>query len=63
MGVMRRSKAGYDESLAMIAKGLRAQDADIAREPLPERWIDLIKYLDEQDRKRSEGTSMEESGE
>ena len=56
MGVIRRSKTGYDSSLGMIAEGLRADGKDIAREPLPERWVDLINYLDEQERKRSEGT-------
>jgi hypothetical protein len=36
------------------AKRLRADSDDVAREPLPERWIDLIKYLDEQERRSRE---------
>ena len=55
MGEMRRSKAGYDSSLGTIAKRLRGEDEHITREPLPERWVDLINYLDEQERKRARG--------
>jgi hypothetical protein len=41
--------------LHRIGKALRAQSEDIAHEPLPKRWVDLIHYLDEQERKRAEG--------
>ena len=50
MGDMRGSKAGYDRSLGLIAKALRKESQNVAREPLPKRWIDLIHYLDEQER-------------
>ena len=33
---------GYDKSLGMIAKILRAQSNQVPLEPLPERWVDLI---------------------
>ncbi|MEX2127118.1 MAG: hypothetical protein WD871_02595 [Xanthobacteraceae bacterium] len=36
-----------------INKTLHAQYADIVAEPLPERWIDLIRYLNEKERKDS----------
>jgi hypothetical protein len=40
--------------LELIARRLRADCDDVAREPLPERWVDLIKYLDEQERRSKE---------
>jgi hypothetical protein len=33
-----------------LRKVLRATNDDIDREPLPQRWIDLIRYLDEKER-------------
>ena len=56
MGVMRQPKTGYESSLGKIAQGLRGDRKDIAYEPLPKRWVDLIHYLDEQERKRSGGS-------
>ena len=38
--------------LHRIGKALRAEGEDIAHEPLPKRWVDLIHFLDEQERKR-----------
>jgi hypothetical protein len=40
--------------LELIARRLRVDCEDVAREPLPERWVDLIKYLDEQERRSKE---------
>jgi len=37
------------ETLVAIGKQLRGQDEDIAREPLPRRWVDLIHHLNEQE--------------
>jgi hypothetical protein len=54
MGVMRRSEAGYDNSLQLIAKGLRDDGESVTRATLPARWVDLIVYLVEQERKTSE---------
>ena len=33
-----------------LSKGLHARFDDVSRETLPERWIDLIRYLDEKER-------------
>ena len=44
--------ATKDETFTGIGKRLRGQDEDITHEPLPRRWVDLIRYLDEQERKR-----------
>ena len=45
---------GQESILQRIGKVLRAQDDDITHESVPTRWVDLIHYLDEQERKRSE---------
>ena len=50
MGAMRPAKTGLGSTLELIAKRLRTTSEDVAREPLPKRWVDLIKYLDEQER-------------
>ena len=50
MGVMPYVKAGLDSSLDLIAKRLREGD-NVTQEALPARWVDLILYLDEQERK------------
>jgi hypothetical protein len=54
MGVMRPAKTAFGSALGLIAKRLRTDGEGVAREPLPERWIDLIKYLDAQERRSSE---------
>jgi hypothetical protein len=41
--------------LRRIGNALRGQSEDITHETLPKRWVDLIHYLDEQERKRAEG--------
>jgi hypothetical protein len=40
--------------LERIRKALHAQYDDTVNEPLPQRWVDLIRYLNEKDRMRSE---------
>ena len=40
--------------LQRLGKALHAHWDEIAREPLPRRWIELIQHLNEQERKRSE---------
>ena len=45
MGVMRP-----ESSLGLIAKRLRDDSEHVPHEPLPRRWVDLIRYLDEQER-------------
>jgi hypothetical protein len=43
-----------NELLKAIGRSLRGRDEDIAREALPQRWVDLILYLNEQERKREQ---------
>jgi hypothetical protein len=44
---------GQDSILARLGKALHVGTDDIAHEPLPRRWVELIHYLDEQERKHS----------
>jgi hypothetical protein len=39
--------------LERLGKTFRGHNEDITHAPLPQRWVDLILYLDEQERKRS----------
>jgi len=50
MGAIHPAKTELGSTLELIAKRLRTASEDVAREPLPERWVDLIKYLDERER-------------
>jgi hypothetical protein len=36
-----------------ISKALHAQYDETVREPLPQRWVDLIRYLNERDQLHS----------
>jgi hypothetical protein len=40
--------------LQRLGRTFRGHDEDITHEPLPRRWVDLIHFLDEQERKRSD---------
>ena len=42
---------GHNSILRLLGKVLHDQDDDITHEPLPKRWVDLIHFLDEQERK------------
>ena len=42
------------EFMRRIGTVLRDKNDDFAHEPLPERWVDLIHYLDEQERRECE---------
>jgi hypothetical protein len=46
MGEMRRSKAGYDKSLGMIANGLRDGWRELVAAPLPEQLRRLVDQLE-----------------
>ena len=46
-------------SLQHISRRLREQYAQIAEEPLPERWVDLIRYLNERERTEAERPAHE----
>jgi hypothetical protein len=48
-----------DETIIEIGKRLRHQSNDITHEPLPRRWVDLIHYLNEEERKQSEARQPE----
>jgi hypothetical protein len=50
-----------DETIIEIGKRLRHQSSEITQEPLPRRWIDLIRYLNEQERKQSEARDQPEA--
>jgi hypothetical protein len=41
----------HDPILRRLGKLLHDQDDDITHESLPKRWVDLIHFLDEQERK------------
>jgi hypothetical protein len=45
--------------LRHLWKAFQAQDDGNAHEPLPERWIDLIRQLDEKEQKGSEDPQSE----
>ncbi|HEU4381006.1 MAG TPA: hypothetical protein VFR73_20745 [Hyphomicrobiaceae bacterium] len=44
-----------------IGKMLHDQLDDIAREPLPESWTDMINYLDNQERGQAQGAAPGDS--
>lgn len=50
MGATRPFKVGVDGTLGLIAKRLRDEGATVPHEALPARWVDLILYLDRQER-------------
>jgi hypothetical protein len=51
--------ARQNETLVEIGKRIRGQGEDTTREPLPQRWVDLIHHLNEQELKRSERPAPE----
>jgi hypothetical protein len=48
---MREEKASF---LWRLGKALHVHFDGIANEPLPQRWIDLINYLNEKERRKPE---------
>ena len=42
------------EFMRRIGTVLRVKDDDFAHQPLPERWVDLIHYLDEMERREEQ---------
>jgi hypothetical protein len=42
----------HEKWYSLIGKKVRDENKDVAQEPLPRRWVDLIRYLDEQERQR-----------
>jgi hypothetical protein len=51
MGEMRRSKDGHAYSLGLVVNTLREEGEKVTQELLPERWVNLITRLNEQERR------------
>ena len=47
----RPSKVVLASALQLIGKRLREDGQNLTGEELPERWVDLIRYLDEEERR------------
>ena len=47
-------RPGEKSILRRLGKVLHVGTEDITHEPLPQRWVELIHYLDEQERERTE---------
>ena len=45
--------------LDRLSKGLRADFDAVAKEALPQRWIDLIRYLDDKEQREAESAQAE----
>jgi hypothetical protein len=52
----RPAKAAVEKALKIIAERLRDEGESVIHEGLPERWVELILYLDEKER-RTNGVS------
>ena len=50
---------GQETLLRRLGKAFHLYADDIAHEPLPRRWVDLIRYLDEQERMRKDDRKVE----
>jgi hypothetical protein len=51
---------GRDTIFNRLGKAFHLHADDITHEPLPRRWIELIRYLDEQERKSAEPPAARE---
>jgi hypothetical protein len=47
----RPSKVVFASALQLIGKRLRDDGESVTHEELPERWVDLILYLEEEERR------------
>jgi hypothetical protein len=45
--------------LGLIRRALRANYDEVAKEPLPERWVDLINHLNERESQQKNERSSE----
>ena len=45
-----------------ISATLRTHYGEVLKEPMPKRWVDLIHYLDEKDRRRGRSASHNSHG-
>ena len=62
MGAVHAQK-GVDSSLELIVKRLHDEGEHVVREALPLRWVDLIHYLNEQERKNYDRSPDEDVAE
>ena len=62
MGVTRLTDVGFGGLLHLVGKTLREEGEAVALEPLPERWVDLIHHLDEQERRRANAQGKPPNG-
>jgi hypothetical protein len=46
----------HNSVLRSISKALHAHYDHIEKEPLPQRWVDLIRYLDEKEQRTREAS-------
>jgi hypothetical protein len=51
--------AAKNKWLSLIGNKLHADSTSVTQEAMPRRWIDLIRYLDEQERNCSEARQAE----
>ena len=49
----------HDSAFGRLAKALHLHYDEIANEPLPRRWVELIHYLDERERKSTQHSGNE----
>jgi hypothetical protein len=56
---MRQAVTAFDlrPIIERLGKALRDRTDALTREQLPERWVDLIRYLDEKERQRSDAAN------
>jgi hypothetical protein len=54
MGITRHTTIGHGSQFELIAGRLRQESEPQLREPLPQRWVDLILELDARERRTTE---------
>ena len=54
---------GQETPLRRLGKAFNLYADDIAHEPLPRRWVEIIRYLDEQEGRSSELSQRAAGGE
>jgi hypothetical protein len=59
MTMVPRLKVGLDSSFDLIVKRLNDEGESVAHEVLPRRWVELIRYLDEQEAKQAQDPRMD----
>ena len=52
-------RQGHGSIFERLGKGLQTHYDAVGKEALPERWIDLIRYLDEKERRERKAVRVE----